>query len=130
MPRWAALAAVAVTALGATGGALAVTGGTVDTTDTNVGALVGVVPSGAEQLFCSGTLIAPRVFLTAAQCIQNIEALPGARVAAAFDTTFDAASPKLIFGTPVISPSSCRARAIPRISRSSCSTRRPPGSRR
>jgi secreted trypsin-like serine protease len=100
----AALAAAVATALSAAGGAVAVTGGTVDTADRNVGALIGVAPSGAEKLFCSGTLIAPKVFLTAAHCIQNIQALPGARVAVTFDTTFDPATSKLIFGTPVVSP--------------------------
>lgn len=101
--RFVAVAA-AVAALAVAGSASAVTGGTVDSTDTNVGALIGVAPSGAEQLFCSGTLIAPTVFLTAAHCIENIEALPGARVAVTFDTTFDASSSQLIYGTPVISP--------------------------
>jgi secreted trypsin-like serine protease len=102
--KLAALAAAVATVLVGAGGALAVTGGTVDAADQNVGALIGVAPSGAEQLFCSGTLIAPTVFLTAAHCIQNIESLPGARVAVTFDTTFDPGTSKLIFGTPVISP--------------------------
>lgn len=101
---WAAVAAVAVTALVLSGGAFAVTGGTVDAADANVGALIGVAPSGAKQLFCTGTLIAPTVFLTAAHCVQSVEALPGARVAVTFDTTFDPATSKLIFGSPVVSP--------------------------
>jgi secreted trypsin-like serine protease len=104
--RLLAWAAVSVTALWLAGGSLAITNPQVDpdTVDRNVGALIGVAPSGASKLFCSGTLIAPRVFLTAAHCIQNIQALPGARVAVTFDTTFDPASSRLIFGTPVVSP--------------------------
>jgi len=101
-----ACAAAALTALCLSSGSFAITNPTVDpdTADRNVGALIGVAPSGATKLFCSGTLIAPQVFLTAAHCIENIQALAGARTAVTFDTTFDPATSTLIFGTPVISP--------------------------
>jgi secreted trypsin-like serine protease len=104
--RLLAWVAASVTALCLAGGSFAITNPAVDpdTVDRNVGALIGVAPSGASKLFCSGTLIAPRVFLTAAHCIDNIQALPGAQVAVTFDTSFDPASSPLIFGSPVISP--------------------------
>jgi secreted trypsin-like serine protease len=100
----AAVAAATVVCVSA-GGAGAITGGTPTGPGqyTNVGALIGVAPSGQKKLFCSGTLIAPTVFLTAAHCIASIQELPGAQVAVTFDQTFTSSS-KLIFGTPVISP--------------------------
>jgi len=50
--------------------ALAITGGTVDEKNTysNVGAVVVQMPGEQPWVFCSGTLIHPRVFLTAAHC--------------------------------------------------------------
>lgn len=48
----------------------AITNGTVDTANTyaNVGAYIVKAPSGRISPICSGTLIAPRVFLTASHC--------------------------------------------------------------
>lgn len=98
----AALAATGVVLVLA-GGAAAITGGQVDTRDAGVGALIGIAPDGTQKLFCSGTLIAPTVFLTAAHCIESIRALPGATVAVTFDTTYGPSSP-LISGKATESP--------------------------
>jgi hypothetical protein len=48
----------------------AITNGSPDTNNAfkNVGALLAVAPDGTDFQFCSGTLIAPTVFLTAAHC--------------------------------------------------------------
>ena len=69
VPRKIVLALVGLGALlGAMVPATAITGGTEDTTNTyaNVGMVVFYQPDGRFR--CSGTLIAPRVFLTAAHC--------------------------------------------------------------
>lgn len=72
----AALAAC-VASLAFAGGALGITGGTVDTGNTysNVGALYASAPGHPLQFFCSGTLVKPGVFLTAAHCIATIESV-------------------------------------------------------
>ena len=63
------LAAMAVVPL------MAITYGVSDgTTHPNVGALLVLWPSGARAQICSGTLISPTVFLTAAHCTSWMEA--------------------------------------------------------
>jgi secreted trypsin-like serine protease len=64
------LATMGVAVLLASGAALGITNGTPDTTNRYpyVGALVDVPRSGEPQPYCSGTLISPTVFLTAAHC--------------------------------------------------------------
>jgi V8-like Glu-specific endopeptidase len=65
------VAAVAVAALVAAGSAYAITGGQRDgTAHPNVGAMMFKDPAAGNtlQLVCSGTLVAPQVFLTASHC--------------------------------------------------------------
>jgi Trypsin len=63
----------------------------------NVGLLLADFGEGPEPL-CSGTLIAPRVFLTASHCVAFLPSLGIDEVAVTFDPTFDAGSP-LMTGT-------------------------------
>jgi hypothetical protein len=83
--------------------ASAITFGTQDTGSParfpNVGALIAEF-DGVKDILCTGTLIAPRVFLTASHCTAYLESIgtPPNEVWVTFDPTFDAASP-LIQGT-------------------------------
>jgi secreted trypsin-like serine protease len=75
----------------------------------NVGALVADwdEESPGPDVFCSGTLIAPEVFLTAAHCIASLEARGITEVWVTFASDYDedAASPGGLFaGTPVAHP--------------------------
>ena len=69
-PSTLVLLIAAITALPAG----AITWGELDTTHPNVGAMVVDWPDYGPWQWCSGTLIHPRVFLTAAHCTNN---LPG-----------------------------------------------------
>jgi hypothetical protein len=86
--------------------AAAITGGTLDgDAHPNVGMLVTEI-DGVQTRFCSGTLIAPRVFLTAGHCVE--EGVTAARVW--FETDlgdnpdFPAGGPSAHEGTPVPHP--------------------------
>src|SRR5512133_425539 len=57
---------------------------------------------------CSGTLIAPRVFLTAAHCDQDVS-----RVAVTFDTVYNAATGTTYWGTWHADPSYNQAQSNP-----------------
>jgi hypothetical protein len=75
-----------------------------------VGALVSVPPSGefkGQRIpVCSGTLISPRVFLTAGHCTDFLikEDLP---TYASFDPTYKPGASKVIKGTPYTHPKFC-----------------------
>ena len=91
-----AAAAVAFATLAVVGGALAITNGRPDGNGhPEVGALL------AQEAFsdgtwsdCTGTLIAPRVFLTAAHCDLGVD-----RVEVTFASAFDRATSKTYWGT-------------------------------
>jgi hypothetical protein len=93
------------------GSAIAVTNGAPDGNGhPNVGALVADLPGSGLTVLCSGTLIAPKVFLTAGHCTQGLTAL----VYVTFGTTLDPAVWTLIPGTPVTAPVFGQIRSDPR----------------
>ena len=103
MPRLLTLAALAVAfLLSAVAPAGAITNGQPDTAHPYVGMLVTVLDGGVKDPVCTGTLIAPRVFLTAAHCTAYLEEndLPAF---VTFGPNFDQGSP-LVAGTPVTHP--------------------------
>jgi secreted trypsin-like serine protease len=53
--------------------AVAITWGEPDTEHTNVGAMMMVLPEWGNTPVCSGTLIHPRVFLTAGHCTEGVD---------------------------------------------------------
>ena len=87
--------AVVVAALTAVSPAAAITDGTADgNRHPNVGGLVSATQySDGTWLYCSGTLISPTVFLTAAHCAED-----GERVGVTFDTAYEAGD-KVYYGT-------------------------------
>jgi Trypsin len=86
--RWAAVAALAAFAA-FVGNAAAITNGKLDgDAHPNVGALYATAPGFGLQQFCSGTLVAPGVFLTAGHCIAIINSVPGAQMFVSFAPTF------------------------------------------
>lgn len=64
----------------------AITWGELDTTHTNVGAMVVDYPGYGPVQWCSGTLIHPRVFLTAGHCTDAVEAYGITQVWVNFDS--------------------------------------------
>jgi secreted trypsin-like serine protease len=88
-------AAVLLAALTAVSSASAITNGTADgQRHPNVGGLVAATQySDGTWLYCSGTLISPTVFLTAAHCAED-----GERVGVTFDTAYQAGD-KVYYGT-------------------------------
>jgi hypothetical protein len=77
----------------------------VDTTHTNVGAVVRRSASGSVSRFCSGVLISPTVFLTAGHCTTSAAGYvaSGFSVGVSFDLTIGNASP-VVSGVPVTNP--------------------------
>lgn len=66
----------------------------------NVGAMVAEWrAAGQKDLFCTGALIAPTVFVTAAHCTAYLESLGLEQIWVTFDSHFDAASATLYPGT-------------------------------
>jgi secreted trypsin-like serine protease len=93
----AALTAVLV--LAATGTALGITYGQPDgNRHPNVGAMIRLRDDGQFRILCSGSLIAPRVFLTASHCTRFLEDQGISDVWVTFDSKFTQKS-KLIHGT-------------------------------
>ena len=91
---------VLVTVLSVVSPAAAITNGTPDgNKHPNVGGLVApeAYPDGT-WIYCSGTLISPTIFLTAAHCGED-----GERVAVTFDTAYQEGD-KLYYGTFVADP--------------------------
>ena len=86
---------VVMAALTAASPAAAITNGTADGNGhPNVGGLVAPTQySDGTWLYCSGTLISPTVFLTAAHCAED-----GERVGVTFDTAYQAGD-KVYYGT-------------------------------
>jgi secreted trypsin-like serine protease len=86
---------VVVAALTAVSPAAAITNGTADGQGhPNVGGLVAPTQySDGTWIYCSGTLISPTVFLTAAHCADD-----GTRVGVSFDTAYQAGD-KVYYGT-------------------------------
>jgi secreted trypsin-like serine protease len=98
------LAMVALAILLASGVASAITYGQPDgNRHPNVGALVGQDEDGAF-IFCSGTLIAPDVVLTAAHCTAAIEQFGFEFVGVTFDPVFDPETYTVHQGTPITHP--------------------------
>jgi len=95
MRRVLALSLLLATALVGAGPAAAITNGTADgTRHPNVGGLVSATQySDGTWLYCSGTLISPTVFLTAAHCGEE-----GERVGVTFDTAYQDGD-KVYYGT-------------------------------
>jgi hypothetical protein len=89
----------------------AVTSGTSDgNTHSNVGALVADLPGSGLTVVCSGTLIAPTVFLTAGHCTAGLTA----PVYVTFETTLDKDGWTLIPGTHETAPGFGHDRSDPR----------------
>lgn len=79
----------------------------------NVGALVAEWRTpGAKEVLCSGTLIAPTVFLTAAHCTSYLESIGIDRVWVTFDAAYDASS-TLVGGTMHTDPEYRRSQGDP-----------------
>jgi len=72
----------------------------------NVGALIMPLEDGGKDVVCSGTLIAPDVFLTAAHCVNWMPAygIPADGVWVTFDTVFDAENGNFHPGTYHVNP--------------------------
>jgi hypothetical protein len=98
------LATMALAILLAAGAASAITYGQPDgNRHPNVGALV-VADEQGEFLFCSGTLIAPDVFLTASHCTAAIEQFGLEFLGVTFDSVFDPDTSVVYPGTPYTHP--------------------------
>jgi trypsin len=90
--------------------ALAVTNGSPDLgAHANVGALVADIPGSGLTVLCSGTLIAPTVFLTAGHCTAGLTA----PVYVTFDETLDLGTGNLIPGLVETAPGFGHDRADP-----------------
>jgi hypothetical protein len=89
----------------------AVTNGTSDgNIHSNVGALVADLPGSGLTVVCSGTLIAPTIFLTAGHCTDGLTA----SVYVTFEPTLDKDGWTLIPGTPETAPGFGHDRSDPR----------------
>ena len=100
-----------IAAIAATTPAAAITYGVPDGNGhPEVGALLAPTAySDGTWVTCSGTLISPRVFLTAAHCDQDVD-----RVAVTFDSTYDAATGTTYWGTWHADPGYNQAQSDPK----------------
>ena len=96
MKRITMALAAFVAVLTLAGAALAITFGTPDgNRHPNVGALLAPTQySDGTWVTCTGTLISPTIFLTAAHCDQGVS-----RVAVTFESSYDASTGKMYWGT-------------------------------
>ncbi|HLN64445.1 MAG TPA: trypsin-like serine protease [Symbiobacteriaceae bacterium] len=84
---------------------LAITYGTFDGEGhPNVGAMIAERTPGVKRPLCSGTLIAPKVFLTASHCTTYLEGLGISDVWVTFDAKFNAETATLYHGRMVSHP--------------------------
>jgi secreted trypsin-like serine protease len=107
MRKIAAVAAVVAAAVLVGAGSLrAITFGQLDgNLHPQVGALVAEWRTpGKKEVLCSGSVIAPKVFLTAGHCTAFLESLDISDVWVTFDSTFDASKSTLIHGSYVTDP--------------------------
>src|SRR3954454_2878622 len=110
MKKLVAAAAALAAAIGVTGVAVAITNGGPDGNGhPEVGALLAPKAfSDGTWEECSGTLISPTVFLTAAHCDEGVS-----RVAVTFDSSYDAATGKTYWGTWHADPAYTQAQSDP-----------------
>jgi Trypsin len=110
MRRITILAAASAAILTLAGAALAITYGAPDgNRHPNVGALLAPTPySDGTWATCSGTLIAPTIFLTAAHCDQGVS-----RVAVTFDSSYVASTGTTYWGTWHADPAFRKAQGDP-----------------
>lgn len=110
MKRITVAAGALVAVLTVAGAALAITYGSPDGNGhPNVGALLAPTPySDGTWATCTGTLIAPKVFLTAAHCDQGV-----ARVAVTFDSSYNASTGTSYWGTWNADPAFTKAQGDP-----------------
>jgi Trypsin len=110
MTRITIVAAVFAAVLTLAGAALAITYGAPDgNRHPNVGALLAPTPySDGTWATCSGTLIAPTIFLTAAHCDQGVS-----RVAVTFDSSYVAPTGTTYWGTWRADPAFTHAQSDP-----------------
>ena len=99
------LLVIAVLAVTLIGGADAITYGQPDgNLHSNVGAMIRLRPSDDQlRIVCSGSLIAPTVFLTASHCTSFVESTGQTDIWVTFDSSFTSSS-KLIHGTMHTNP--------------------------
>ncbi len=110
MKRITVAAGALVAVLTVAGAALAITYGSPDGNGhPSVGALLAPTPySDGTWATCTGTLIAPKVFLTAAHCDQGV-----ARVAVTFDSSYNASTGTSYWGTWNADPAFTKAQGDP-----------------
>jgi len=104
MKKVTALVAVLVVALATAGSALAQTGDVqIDGNDhPNVGALLMPRADGSLRIICTGTLVSPRVFLTAGHCTSYMQSNGFSRAYVTFDSNFGTDPDHDIFATKYV----------------------------
>ena len=110
MKRITCMATVLLAMLALAGAAVAITNGAPDgNRHPNVGALLAPTAySDGTWATCTGTLIAPTIFLTAAHCDQGVS-----RVAVTFDSSYVASTGKTYWGTWRADPAFTKAQSDP-----------------